>query len=73
MPPPTAWVDFLENGLSEDQEILRASRPQSAPDMTSLGASGRLQNAIKYCTKVRKTDAASIIIIIILFSIGRRT
>ena len=25
------------------------------PDITSLTASGRLQNAIKYCLKVRKT------------------
>ena len=29
------------------------------PDMTSLAASRRLQNAIKYCTKVRKTGVAS--------------
>ena len=27
------------------------------PDMTSLAASGRLQNAIKYCTKVPYTGA----------------
>ena len=29
--------------------------PTNLPDMTSLAASGRLQNAIKYCAKVRKT------------------
>ena len=28
------------------------------PDMTSIAASGRLQNAVKYCTKVRKTGVA---------------
>ena len=28
------------------------------PHMTSLAVSGRMQNAIKYCTKVRKTGAA---------------
>ena len=28
------------------------------PDITSLVASGRLQNAIKYCTQVRKTGPA---------------
>ena len=30
------------------------------PDMSSLAAFGRLQNAIKYCTKVRQTGAAGI-------------
>ena len=30
------------------------------PHMTSYAASGRLQNAIKYCTKVHKTGAAGI-------------
>ena len=29
------------------------------PDMTSQATSGRLKNAIKYCTKVRKTGAAN--------------
>ena len=28
--------------------------PAKLPDMMSLAASGRLQNAIKYCTKVHK-------------------
>ena len=31
----------------------------SGPDLMSLVASGSLQNAIKYCTKVRKTVPAS--------------
>ena len=31
---------------------------KNIPDMTSLAASGRLQNAIKYCTKVLKTGSA---------------
>ena len=52
------WVEFRQNSLKDDQEMLHAFRgqsaPQSLPDMTSLAASGRLQNAIKYCTKVRK-------------------
>ena len=33
--------------------------PTNLPYMTSLAAYGRLQNAVKYCTKVCKTRAAS--------------
>ena len=38
------WLEFI--GLT------------NVPDMTSLAASGRLQNAIKYCAEVRKTGPA---------------
>ena len=34
--------------------------PTNLPDMTSLTDSGRLQKAIKYCTKVRQTGAAGV-------------
>ena len=33
--------------------------PTTTLDMTSLAASGRLQNAIRYCTKVSRTGAAA--------------
>ena len=35
--------------------LLRTIGLTNLPDMTSLAGSGRLQNAIKYCIKVRKT------------------
>ena len=56
------WVEFLKNGLSEDNKIIHAYRGTiglaNLWDMTSLAAFGRLQNAIKYCTKVHKTGPA---------------
>ena len=62
MPPPTA-----SGGISQER-FRRGSRTfaglsgtigsQNLPNMTSLAASGRLQNAVKYCTKVRKTGPA---------------
>ena len=56
-------VEFLENGLSEDHEILQSCHGLSAtnlPDMNSLAASGRLQNAITYCVKrVRSAKEAN--------------
>ena len=44
-----------------DHEILQAGTIglTNIPETTSRGASGHLQNAIKYCTKVRKTGPAS--------------
>ena len=73
-------MEFLENGLRKDDEILHAYRRQSdltfgtlavivhttrpspqltnMTEITSLDALGRLQNAIKYCIKVRKTAPA---------------
>ena len=52
-------------GMSPEQikrEVLQTHRGQSAPpnqpDMASLVASGQLQNAIKFYTKVHKTGAA---------------
>ena len=52
-------VEFLENGSSDDHEIVNTHRGggQSAsnlPDMTSLAASGRLQKAIKIRKNGRK-------------------
>ena len=58
MLPPAASVELLEKGLSEDRKILQ-DRSHNLPDMTSLAVSSRLQNVIKYCTKVRKTGPAS--------------
>ena len=68
MLPPTAW------GRISPERFKRRSRnftPLSEtigltnlPDMTSLEAtyltSGKLHNAIKYCTNVRKTGAVGI-------------
>ena len=54
-------VEFLEYGLSDDREIavlIGDTRPHKLMDMTSLAASGQLQNAIKYCTKVHETGVA---------------
>ena len=34
-------------------------RPTNKPDMRSLAASSRLQNAVEYCIKVRKTGPAA--------------
>ena len=57
-------MDFLENSLSEDYKILHAYWAPivsiNLPDITSLALSSRLQNSIKYYTKVRKTDPAGI-------------
>ena len=58
------WVEFQQNGSREDHEIPRLSGtigPQNLRDMTSLPASGRLQNATKYCTRVRLRGAAVIV------------
>ena len=46
-------MEFSENLLSEEPKIVHAYRAQLAPQ-TSLAASGQLQKAIKYCTKLRK-------------------
>ena len=44
------WVKFLENGLSEESQnfthLLGTSSFTNLPDMTSLAASGWLQNAV---------------------------
>ena len=54
-------VEFLKNGLSLDHEFLHAyplswtiGRTNLLIRVTSIVISGRLQNAIKYCTKVHK-------------------
>ena len=56
-PPDTNYrlwqlrLEFLENSLSKDRDTLIVdNRPHK-----STGNDGGLQNAIKYCTKVRKT------------------
>ena len=55
---PRLRVEFLENGKSEGHKILNADLGTAGltnlPGVTSLAASSRLQNAIKYCTKVAK-------------------
>ena len=59
IPPTTA-----SRGISQERFKLRSwnltclsktNGPINLPDRTSLAASGRLQNVIIYCTKVRKT------------------
>ena len=50
------WVEFLENLLSEDHEILRAF----VDNRLDTAVSGLLQNASKYCTKMRQSGAAGI-------------
>ena len=58
IPPRRLWVEFLQNGLSEVHEIVHGTVSLIyLLDMTWLAASSRLQNAFKYCTKVRKTGA----------------
>ena len=57
-------VKFLENGLRTIKNfytlIMGNWPPQTCSDVTSLPVSGRLQNAIKYRTKVCKTGPAVI-------------
>ena len=53
-------VEFLENVLCKDREILYLignfwNHKPAGLDMTSLAVSAQLQSAIKYCIKVRKT------------------
>ena len=47
--------EFLKNSLSDDHKILHTYLGQSA---WWIAASVRLQNAVQYCTKVRKTGLA---------------
>ena len=48
-------VEFLENGLSNDHQIRDGTMGLTYfPVMMSLNASDQQQNAIKYCTQVRK-------------------
>ena len=55
IPPPVAWVEFLKDGLNKDHEILHGdSRPHKHAGYDVTSCSGRLQNATKYSTKVRK-------------------
>ena len=52
------WVEFLENctcaRTTKFYLLIGHNSPTNLPDLTSLAASGWLQNAIKYCIKVRK-------------------
>ena len=53
--PKQLHVEFIDKGLTEDPKVQMLSGitgPIHLPDMTSLVASGRLKNAIEYCTKV---------------------
>ena len=55
-------MELFENILSEDRQIVNNYRGAigltNLQDMTSLDLRSRLQNAINYCTMVRKTGAA---------------
>ena len=53
-----ASLDQRESSGNKFYRRIGDNRPTHDPDITSLSASGRLQNAIKYCRKVRKTDVA---------------
>ena len=56
-------MEFFKNVLSKDQNFFNFTvlsgtiGPINMPDKTSRAAARRLQNAIKYYTKVRTTDA----------------
>ena len=41
--------------ITQFYTLIGDNQPQNLPDMTSLAASGRVVNAIKYCAKVCKT------------------
>ena len=45
-------------GSQKFYQLIGAIGLTNLPDTTSLDASGRLQNAIDYCTKVRETGPA---------------
>ena len=51
---PQASVMFVRSSQSERVVYL----DKNLPEITSLAAFDRLQNAVKYCTKVRKTGPA---------------
>ena len=61
MPHPMALdrisPEWFKRG-SQNLHLLGTVSPTNLPDMTSLNTSGRLQYAIKYCTKVCKAGAA---------------
>ena len=61
MPTPTASDGILESSLSDNHEhfscLSGGIDTTILTDMTSLAASGRLQNTIKNCISVRKTGA----------------
>ena len=62
MPHPTTLgrisPEQFKRGSRNFTRLSGTAGPTDLPDMTSLAAFSRLQNAIKYCTTVRKTDAA---------------
>ena len=59
MMPPMALGGIsgqrFKQGAGNFMGLLMTIAPTNLPDMTSLAVSGRLQNVIKYGTKVRKT------------------
>ena len=61
MPHPIAsdgiYAERFKQGSSDFTQLLETIGRIHALDMTLLAASGRLQNAIEYCTKVRKNDS----------------
>ena len=63
MPPQTASCGISRERFKRESptftRLAGTIGPTNLPDMTSLVAPGRLQKAIKYCTKVmRKTGLA---------------
>ena len=64
MPPLTPFggifQEWFKQGSRNFTHMLWTIGPTNMPHMTSLALSGRLQNAIKYRTKVRKTGAVGI-------------
>ena len=74
MPPTTTLGrisgERFKGGPRTFTHLSRTVRLTNLSDMTSLAASGRLQNAIKYCTKAHKTGApATSRIILPLFKV----
>ena len=64
MPPPIAsgriYGERFKRGSRNFTNLSGTDSLTNLLDTSLLAASGRLQNAIKYCTKVRKTGVASI-------------
>ena len=64
MPPQTALGGIsrerFKRGSRNLTRLSRTTAPINLPQMTSLAVFGRLKNAIKYCTKVRKTGVAGV-------------
>ena len=62
LPPMACQIsrERLKPGSRKFYKLIGDSRSTNLQDMTSLAVSGWLPDAIKYCTKVRKTGVAGI-------------